>query len=64
MELRFTIEQLWYYGTNYGTMETTMVLHKKLWNYDLRQKKNHGRLPKTKKLSTIMERTMVIYKNN
>ena len=26
MELLFTMEKLWYYGSNYGTMEKSMVL--------------------------------------
>ena len=38
------MEKLWYYGKNYGTMEKTMVLwkklryyivYRKLWNFDL-----------------------------
>ena len=41
-----------------------MVLWKKLWNFDLRRKKKHGRLPKTKKLRFIKEKTMEIYQNN
>ena len=28
-----------YYGKNYGTMEKTMVLYRKLWNFDLLWKK-------------------------
>ena len=38
-ELWFTMEKLWYYGKNYGTMEKTMVLDRKLWNFDLLWKK-------------------------
>ena len=34
LELLFTMEKLWYYGKNYGTMEKTMVL----WYYG----KNYG----------------------
>ena len=40
------MEKLWYYGKKYGTMEETMVLFKKtmvlwkkLWNFDLLWKK-------------------------
>ena len=33
------MEKLWYYGKNYGTMEKTMVLYRKLWNFDLLWKK-------------------------
>ena len=49
------MENLWYYGKTiviwkkYGTMEITMVLYRKLLIFDL-PRKNHGRLPKTKKL--------------
>ena len=46
MELWFTMEKLWYYGENngtmeknYSTMEKTMVLYRELWNFDLRRKK-------------------------
>ena len=35
LELLSTMEKLWYYGKNYGTMEKTMVLYRKLWNFDL-----------------------------
>ena len=35
-----------------------MVLHKELWNFDLRRKK-HDKLPKTKKLWFIKEKTML-----
>ena len=31
-ELWFTMEKLWYFGKNYGTMEKTMILYRKLWN--------------------------------
>ena len=46
---------------NYGTMEKTMVLWTKLWNYtenyrtSIYEEKKHGRLPNTKKLWFIME---------
>ena len=33
------MEKLWYYGKNYDTMEKTMVLYRKLWNFDLLWKK-------------------------
>ena len=33
------MEKLWYYGKNYGTMEKTMILYRKLWNFDLLWKK-------------------------
>ena len=33
----------------YGTMDKTMELYRELWNFDLRMKTKHGRLPKTKK---------------
>ena len=36
-------------GKNYGTMDKTMVLFRKVRNFDLLWKK-HARLPKTKKL--------------
>ena len=55
---------------NYGTMEKTMVLWKKLWYYtenyrtSIYEVKKHGRLPNTKKLWFIMEHTMEIYQNN
>ena len=39
------MEKLWYYGKNYGTMEKTMVLWKKLWNFDLLWK-NYGTMEK------------------
>ena len=61
LELWFTMEKLWYYGKNYGTME------KKLWYYtenyrtSIYEEKKHGRLPNTKKLWFIMEKTMEIY---
>ena len=42
---------------NYGTMDKNMALYRELWNFDLRRKK-HGRLPKTKKLWIIMEKTI------
>ena len=54
---------------DYGTMEKTMVKWTKLWYYT----ENYGtsiyeekkcRLPKTKKLCFIMEKTMEIYENN
>ena len=55
--------KLWYYENNDGTctMDKTMVLYQELhvWNFDLRRKKR-GRLPKTKKVWFIMERTMVM----
>ena len=28
-------KKLWYYGKNYGAMENTMVLNRKLCNFDL-----------------------------
>ena len=34
---------------NYGTTDKTMVLYRKLWNFDLQRKQKHDRLPKTKK---------------
>ena len=48
---------------NYGTMEKTTVLWTKLWYYtenygtSIYEEKNHGRLPKTKKLLLIMEKS-------
>ena len=36
----------------------TLVLYRELWNFDLRRKKN-CRLPKTKKLSFIMEEPQI-----
>ena len=63
MELWFTMEN---YGTmekNYGTMDKTMVLYWELWNFNLRRRK-HVRLPKTKKLWFIMEKTKEIYQTN
>ena len=32
-------KKLLYYGKNYGTMEKTMILYQKLWNFDLLWKK-------------------------
>ena len=43
--------KLWYYGKNYGTMEKTMVLYRKLWNFDLLWK-NYGTMEKTMVLWT------------
>ena len=63
MELLCTMEKLWYYGRNYGTMEKIMVVYPELWNFDLRNKK-HYRLPQTKKLSFIVEKPKLIYHNN
>ena len=54
---------------SYGTMEKTMVLWTKLWyhteNYTtlIYEEKKHGRLPNTKKLRFIMERTLDMYQN-
>ena len=31
--------KLWYYGKNYGTIPKTMVIYRKLWNFDLLWKK-------------------------
>ena len=28
------MEKLWYYRKNYGSMKKTMVLYRKLWNFD------------------------------
>ena len=42
--------------TIYDTMDKTMVLYRELWNLDLLRKK-HGRFPKVKKLSFIMEKS-------
>ena len=30
-----TMEKLWQYGQNFGTMEKTIVLYQRLWNFDL-----------------------------
>ena len=55
---------------NYSTMEKTMVLWTKLWYYtenyrsSIYEEKMHGRIPNTKKLWFIMERTIEIYQNN
>ena len=38
-------KKLWYYGKNYGTMEKTMVLYRKLCNFDLLWK-NYGTMEK------------------
>ena len=57
------IDTLWYYGKNYGTMEKTMVLWKKLWNFDLLWKKlwyygkNYGTMEKN---YGTMDKTMVL----
>ena len=35
------MEKLWYYGKkNYGSVEKTMVLYRKLWKFDSQWKKN------------------------
>ena len=39
------LREIFYYGKINGTLETTIVLYQKLWNFDL-QRKKHGRLPK------------------
>ena len=41
------MKKLWYYGKNYGTMEITMVLYRKRWNFDFLWKKNYGTMEKT-----------------
>ena len=52
-------------GKNYGNMEKTMVIWIILWYYtenygtSIYEGKKHGRLPKTKKLSFIMEKPYV-----
>ena len=43
MELWFTMEKLWYYGQNYGSIPKTME-----FRFSERKQK-HDRLPKTKK---------------
>ena len=61
--------ELWFTMKNYGTMEKTMVLWTKLWYYTenygtlIYEGKNHGRLPKTKKLWFIIEKTNWKYTN-
>ena len=46
------MEKLWYYGKNYGTIPKTMILYRKLWNFDLLWKtlwyygKNYGTMEK------------------
>ena len=47
------MEKLWYYGKNYDSMEKTMVLYRKLQNFDSQWKKNG------KKNYGTMEKTMV-----
>ena len=47
------MEKLWYYGKNYGTMETTIVLCKNygtMENTLVLRKKNYDSIPKTMKL--------------
>ena len=56
--------KLWYYGKNYGTVDKTMILYWDFRTSIYEQKKNHGRLPNTKKLWFIMEKDMEIYQNN
>ena len=34
--------KLWYYKKNFGTIPKTMVIYRKLWNFDLLWKKNYG----------------------
>ena len=60
-----------YTKENYGTLEKNMELWTNLWYYTencgtsiYEVKRKHGRLPNTKKLSFIMEKTMVICQNN
>ena len=38
-EQTYSFRTLIYHGKNYGTMEKTMVLYRKLWNFDLLWKK-------------------------
>ena len=42
-------------------MEKTMVLYRKLWNFNLRRK-NHSTLQKTIKLILTIEKTMILTK--
>ena len=54
-------EKLWNFyllWKNYGTMETTMVLWKKVWSYE----KNYDTIPKTMELLFTMEKPMVLWK--
>ena len=60
--------KLWYYGKNYGTMEKTMVLYRKLWNFDLLWKKlwyygkNYGIIVNYSKLQlTIVNYSLLQY---
>ena len=56
--------ELWFTMENYGTVDKTMILYWDFRNSIYEQKKNHGRLPNTKKLWFIMEKDMEIYQNN
>ena len=41
------MEKLWYYGKkNYGSVEKTMVLYRKLWKFDSQWKKIYGTMEK------------------
>ena len=67
------MEKLWYYGKNYGTMEKTMVLYRKLWNFDLLWKtmvlwkklwyygQNYGTILRTIELRFAKLKSMVDY---
>ena len=53
IELWFSMEKLWHYGKNYGTMEKTnkvpwktIILYWKVWKFDLYEK-NYGTIEKT-----------------
>ena len=50
LELWFTIEKLWYYGKNYGTMEKTMELWLTMEKTMVLWKKNYGTIVNYSKL--------------
>ena len=44
------LTKLWYYEQNYTTIDQTIVLYQEIRNSDLRRKRKHGRLSRTKTL--------------